>query len=148
MLEKAEKKLQGKLSSPIIQADALRMPFADNSFDITSIAFGVRNFVNLESGLREIFRVLKPGGSILVLEFGQPNGLFFSPLYRVYSKIFMPLIGGFISGNKKAYQYLPETAGVFPCGSKFNEILQSCGFRNPESKRLSGGIAYCYKAVK
>ena len=135
-------------STEIMQADALCLPFKDQSFDIVTVAFGVRNFEDLEKGLREIQRVLKSDGKILVLEFGQPNSLFFGSLYSFYSKYLMPLIGGAISGNRKAYEYLPETASHFPCAEKFESILKSCGFTAARHKTLTGGIAYAYCAEK
>jgi demethylmenaquinone methyltransferase/2-methoxy-6-polyprenyl-1,4-benzoquinol methylase len=148
MLERAGKKLKSCPETKLIQADALNLPFNDESFDIVSVAFGVRNFENLERGLKEIHRVLKPGGSALILEFGQPGGIFFGPLYNFYSKFVMPNVGGLISGNKVAYEYLPETAKKFPCAENFNSILKSCRFSDTVYKSLTGGIAYCYSAKK
>ena len=147
MLEKGKKKFSGK-NYTLMQADALSMPFADNSFDIVCVAFGVRNFEHLELGLKEIYRVLKSGGHLLILEFGQPRNKIFSTLYKFYSKYIMPTVGGLISGDKAAYRYLPETAGSFPCGERFISILSNCGFSNFKSHSLTGGIAFVYSAEK
>ncbi|MCL4160322.1 UNVERIFIED_CONTAM: hypothetical protein GTU68_067102, partial [Idotea baltica] len=90
----------------VIQGDALNLPFEDNSFDVASVSFGVRNYADLEIGLSEIYRILKPGASVLILEFGQPKVPVFSSFYKLYSKYIMPIIGGFITGNRDAYEYL------------------------------------------
>ena len=130
------------------QGDALNLSFADNQFDLITISFGVRNFENLEHGLREIFRVLKPGGKIAVLEFGQPDGIIFGPLYKFYSRFIMPIIGGLITGNKDAYEYLPETAAAFPCSEDFITILKNVGFSNTRLTRYTLGIAFGYIGEK
>ena len=149
MLEVGRKKFE-VLGTPfeLVQADALNLPFEDTSFDIVSVSFGVRNFKDLNKGLSEILRVLRPGGSILILEFGQPNGLLFGPLYRFYSKYVIPLIGGVLTGNRYAYKYLPETSKNFPAGEKFLSTLKQIGFFNPTSTKLTFGIAQIYKASK
>jgi demethylmenaquinone methyltransferase/2-methoxy-6-polyprenyl-1,4-benzoquinol methylase len=131
-----------------LQGDALNLNFADDQFDIITISFGVRNFENLEHGLTEVYRVLKPGGQIAVLEFGQPDGILFGPLYRFYSKYIMPIIGGVLTGNKNAYQYLPETAAAFPCGDAFLRILSRIGFKDVSLIRYTFGIAFGYKGIK
>jgi demethylmenaquinone methyltransferase/2-methoxy-6-polyprenyl-1,4-benzoquinol methylase len=131
-----------------LQGDALNLNFADNQFDLITVSFGVRNFENLEHGLKEIHRVLKPGGQIAVLEFGQPDGVLFGPFYRFYSRYIMPRIGGLLTGNQDAYEYLPETAAAFPCGEQFLEILKRVGFHNPKLTRYTFGIAYGYCGVK
>lgn len=140
----AKKKARG---FTLVQADALALPFRDQSFDIVTVAFGVRNFEDTHRGLREIARVLKPGGHLLVLEFGQPRGLF-GALFRFYSRTVMPLIGGMLTGDREAYTYLPRTAGAFPCGEQFCGIVAECGFRAERADPLTGGIAYVYRAVK
>jgi len=135
-------------SYALVQGDALSLPFADESFDIVSVAFGVRNFEDLRTGLREMKRVTKQGGKILVLEFGQPTGFLFGPLYRFYSRYLMPLIGGVITGNKAAYTYLPKTAEQFPCGAQFEAVLEEVGLQLEASEALTGGIAYIYVAAR
>lgn len=130
------------------KGDAQALTYNDNSFDITSVAFGVRNYTDLELGLSELYRVLKPGGSALILEFGQPKIPIFSSLYKFYSKYIMPLIGGLVTGNKEAYTYLPNTAKEFPCREDFLEKLNSAGFSKNKYKSLTLGIAYAYLATK
>jgi demethylmenaquinone methyltransferase/2-methoxy-6-polyprenyl-1,4-benzoquinol methylase len=129
----------------LVQGDALRLPFADKSFDVATVSFGVRNFEDLAAGLKEIRRVLHPEGRLVVLEFGQPGGLW-GFLYQLYSKFFMPIIGGVLTGNFHAYRYLPKTAEEFPCGDKFSSILNTCGYSVSVVRSLSGGIAYLYVA--
>lgn len=131
-----------------VQSDALRLPFPDKTFDVVSVAFGVRNLENLPAGLREILRVLKPGGRLLVLEFGQPRGLFFAPIFRLYSRFLMPLIGGVLTGNRHAYTYLPETSKQFPCGEAFVAKLDEAGFINRTFAALTGGIAFAYACAR
>ncbi|MCB0317589.1 MAG: ubiquinone/menaquinone biosynthesis methyltransferase [Bdellovibrionales bacterium] len=133
---------------PRMQADALNQPFLDGKFDVITVSFGVRNFEDLTAGIKEMLRVLKPGGSLLVLEFGQPKNKLFSWLYNFYSKHVMPIIGGLLTGNRQAYEYLPETAAKFPCAYDFCEILSELGFCNVNYHQLSLGIAYAYSAVK
>ncbi len=130
------------------QGDAMRLPFADAVFDVVSVAFGVRNFEDRHRGLREIFRVLKPGGHALILEFGQPKNFFMRAGYQLYSKWGMPVIGGALTGNKDAYSYLPETAKEFPCGEDFCALLRECGLQPKNTRALTGGIAYMYAARK
>ena len=146
MLEQGAAKFGTKF--PLVQSDALRLPFADASFDLVTVAFGVRNFENLTTGLKEIRRILKPGGQLAVLEFGQPRGSIFGPLYRWYSKNIMPLIGGLLTGNMAAYKYLPQTAAHFPCAEAFGEVLTECGYRCEAIRPLTFGIAYIYLGIK
>lgn len=147
MLKKAcEKEINRQ--GPLIQGDALKLPFADASFDIASVAFGVRNFEDVERGLRELKRVIRPGGALLILDFGQPWLPGFRTVFNLYSKYIMPSIGGFLTGNKEAYVYLPKTSKEFPCGDKFLNILHDIGYANASFKSLSCGIAYAYVAYK
>lgn len=132
----------------LAQSDALSLPFKDESFDVVTIAFGVRNFEDLRLGLRESRRVLKRGGSIIVLEFGQPFVPGFSMLFKVYSKWIMPIVGGLLSGNRAAYEYLPKTSAAFPCRSEFEAILRLEGFAVETTRPLTGGIAYLYKGIR
>lgn len=134
-------------SAGLVQADALSLPFAADCFDFTAAAFGVRNFENTLAGLREIYRVLRPGGVLHVLEFGQPRGVFGS-LFRFYSKWVMPNVGGLLTGNKAAYTYLPQTSAKFPCGADFASMLYQAGFTTKEVRPLTGGIAWIYRARK
>lgn len=147
MLKAGEQRRIGNTKFDVVQATALKLPFRPESFDIVSVAFGVRNFEDLRSGLREIARVLKPGGNLLVLEFGQPKGIF-GKLFKLYSTYIIPIIGGFLTGDRQAYEYLPKTSATFPCAKDFEIILKECGFVPQLSKPLTGGIAYAYCAQK
>jgi demethylmenaquinone methyltransferase/2-methoxy-6-polyprenyl-1,4-benzoquinol methylase len=146
MLEHApQKATDAGLDIAFQQADVLALPFPDDAFDIASIAFGIRNVDDPVAGLRDMARVVKPGGKVVVLEFGQPDGLFFGPLYRFYSSTVMPLVGGAISGNFKAYRYLPETAAQFPAGDSFLALMTEAGsFAGARAHSLWGGIAFTY----
>lgn len=145
MVEPAPAKAKSKnLEIDFEVADAMNLPYADNSFDITSISFGIRNVDDPVKALSEMARVVKPGGRVVVLEFGQPKGLISLP-YRIYSKYIMPTIGGWLSGNKQAYTYLPETSARFPAGDKFIELMEKTGsFSKKRFVSLTGGIAYIY----
>jgi demethylmenaquinone methyltransferase/2-methoxy-6-polyprenyl-1,4-benzoquinol methylase len=127
-----------------LRGDAMSIPFPDNSFDIVTIAFGIRNVDDPSTCLREITRVLRPGGRVGVLEFGQPTVPGFSALYRLYSKHLMPAIGGAITGDRDAYVYLPETSKEFPCGVKFASMMTEAGLQGVAVKQLFGGISYIY----
>ncbi len=125
-------------------ADAMDLPYEDNSFTIASIAFGIRNVDDPLVCLKEMVRVVKPGGRVVVLEFGQPKGVVRLP-FQFYSKHVMPTIGGLISGNRDAYTYLPETSAKFPAGDKFLELMDEAGvFSERRAESLTGGIAYVY----
>ena len=149
MLQVAEKRFNSRIKRfELKEADAMALPFSDGSFDAVTCSFGVRNFKDLSQGLSEIERILKPGGEILVLEFGQPQGLIFGSLFKFYSKYIMPIIGGLLTGNRQAYEYLPETSKAFPCNYEFVNILSAQGFKNAIIKPCTFGIAYAYKGVK
>lgn len=151
MLEVGRKKVAEKgMASTITlqQADSENLPFEDNTFDVVSVAFGVRNFENLEKGLSEIRRVLKPGGKALVLEFSQPTGFPFKQVYKFYFKNILPVLGKAISKDASAYTYLPESVNAFPHGKQFTEILQTVGFKNTRLQPVTFGVATIYEAVK
>ena len=151
MLEVGEEKIkQKKLTERIILklADAENLPFKDNSFDTITVAFGVRNFENLEKGINEIKRVLKNNGKLIVLEFSQPKNIIVSSIYNLYSKYFMPFVGGIISKDKKAYKYLDESSRKFISGEKFLNLLEHIGLKNNKCKRLTFGIASIYTGEK
>ncbi|MCC5942577.1 MAG: bifunctional demethylmenaquinone methyltransferase/2-methoxy-6-polyprenyl-1,4-benzoquinol methylase UbiE [Balneolaceae bacterium] len=125
-------------------ADAMDLPYEDDSFTIASIAFGIRNVDDPLVCLKEMARVVKPGGRVVVLEFGQPTGVVRVP-FQIYSKHVMPAIGGLISGNREAYTYLPETSAKFPAGEKFLELMDEAEvFSERKAESLTGGIAYVY----
>ncbi len=129
-------------------ADALALPMRDERFDVASIAFGIRNVDDPLRCLREMARVVKRGGSVIVLEFGQPRGAF-GALFRAYSRGVMPLLGGLLTGNRAAYQYLPRTAAAFPAGERFLALMRESGaFSRTEAHPLTFGTAYVYRGVK
>ena len=128
-------------------ADVLALPYPDASFDVATIAFGIRNVDDPLRCLRELARVVKPGGRVVVLEFGQPKGAF-GALYRVYSRGVMPLVGGLVTGNRAAYEYLPRTAAAFPAGERFLDLMRSAGsFSHVEARPLLFGTAFVYRGV-
>ncbi|MGB3617898.1 MAG: bifunctional demethylmenaquinone methyltransferase/2-methoxy-6-polyprenyl-1,4-benzoquinol methylase UbiE [Catalinimonas sp.] len=127
--------------------DSEKLPFADNEFDAVIVAFGVRNFENLEAGLRDIRRVLKPGGAALILEFSQPRGAI-GPAYQAYFRHVLPKIGQWVSGDSSAYTYLPESVAQFPEGGAFLQILEATGFHAPVWRPLTFGIASAYLGQK
>ncbi len=128
--------------------DSENIHFEDESFDAVIVAFGVRNFENLEKGLCEMHRVLKTGGKVIILEFSMPRTFPIKQLYKFYFKRMLPWVGGLISGNKSAYEYLPDSVEKFPHGEAFLKILRSCGFNNATQKRLSAGVASIYIGYK
>jgi demethylmenaquinone methyltransferase/2-methoxy-6-polyprenyl-1,4-benzoquinol methylase len=129
-------------------ADALALPYPDASFDLASISFGIRNVDDPVRCLREMARVVKPGGRVLVLEFGQPRGLW-GALYRFYSLVVMPFVGGLLTGNRAAYQYLPRTAAAFPAGEAFLELMDRSGsFAGRSARSLTGGITWLYQGSR
>lgn len=138
--------LSGRIGT--VAAAAEELPFGDGEFDAVTVAFGVRNFGDLSRGIGEAFRVLRPGGSLYVLEFSMPKGWFFGPLYRFYFRNVLPLIGGIVSGDRKAYRYLQGSVEEFPAGDAFLEIVRGCGFGEGRAGRLTGGVATLYSAVK
>lgn len=137
-----------KESSIFLQADALQLPFPDETFSLITVSFGVRNLEKLEVGLQEMFRVLKSGGHLLVMEFGQPRNRVWRALFSLYSFQIMPLLGGLLTGNRAAYEYLPRTSQKFPCGEAFIAQLKAAGFSSCTARSLSGGVAYIYYGQK
>jgi demethylmenaquinone methyltransferase/2-methoxy-6-polyprenyl-1,4-benzoquinol methylase len=125
-------------------ADAMALPFADATFDVASIAFGIRNVDDPVKCLKEMARVVKPGGRVVVLEFGQPRGVF-GALFRFYSKTIMPAIGGLLTGNRAAYEYLPRTAAAFPSGERFLGLMdQADAYRERVANPMTFGTSYVY----
>lgn len=129
----------------LVRGDAADLPFSDGSFNAVTVAFGVRNFEDLPLGVRGMFRVLKPGGRLFVLEFSRPHGLM-GPLFRLYFHKVMPFIGRLISKDSAAYSYLPASVDAFPEGEAFGAILGEQGGHDVTSERLTGGIATLYTA--
>lgn len=151
MLEVGRKKVAEKNLSHLIemvQGDSENLPFDDNYFDVITVSFGVRNFENLKKGLTEIHRVLKPGGTFVVLEFSQPTKFPMKQLFGFYSKYILPLIGKVVSKDNSAYTYLPESVAAFPFGEDFNAILRNLNYNNVSNKALTFGIASIYTAKK
>ncbi len=130
------------------KGDSENMPFADNSFDAITVAFGVRNFENLEKGLQEFHRVLKPGGVAIVLEFSKPKYFPFKQLYKFYFFHILPRLGGMISKDSSAYIYLPESVMAFPDDQDFLNVLAKTGFAERRQWRLTLGIATIYLGQK
>lgn len=151
MLEVGKKKITHKQLDHKIEmvlGDSEKMPFDDNSFDAITVAFGIRNFENLEQGLSEILRVLKPNGVFVILETSVPTKTPFKQGYKLYTKRILPLIGKLFSRDKVAYSYLSESASVFPFGEALNNILLKIGFINAEALPQTLGVATIYKASK
>ena len=148
MLDIAERKRVAKKIEwlEFIRADALELPLPDNSADIVSVSFGIRNVDDPLRCLAEMKRVARENGKIVVLEFGQPKVPVFSSIYRWYSKYLMPRIGGALTGNRAAYQYLPETSSAFPAADQFLELMKQANLEKMSYRRLFGGIAYIYLA--
>jgi demethylmenaquinone methyltransferase / 2-methoxy-6-polyprenyl-1,4-benzoquinol methylase len=142
----ARKSLTDKIE--LVYGDSEALPFRDASFDAVTVAFGVRNFENLEKGLSEIHRVLKPGGMIMVLEFSKPGRFPVKQLYGTYFRYILPAIGKMISKDNAAYSYLPASVKAFPDGQDFLNILNSTGFTNNCQKPLTFGIASIYTGLK
>ena len=132
----------------MIQGDAENMPFEDNTFDIVTAGFGVRNFEDLEKGLLEFQRVLKPGGKVVILEFSQPQGFPMKQLYHFYSFKILPTIGKIFSKDARAYTYLPESVMAFPYGKEVVSILEKLNFKQAKYQKLTFGIASIYECVK
>jgi demethylmenaquinone methyltransferase/2-methoxy-6-polyprenyl-1,4-benzoquinol methylase len=151
MLELGRKKIQ-KLglqnTIELLNGDSETINFGDESFEAVTVAFGVRNFENLEKGLSEIKRVLKPGGKLVVLEFSRPRSAMVKTMYNLYMKKIAPGVGRIFSKNRNAYQYLDESIQHFPEGKNFTAILDKLGYRNTYNKPLSLGICSIYCGEK
>jgi demethylmenaquinone methyltransferase/2-methoxy-6-polyprenyl-1,4-benzoquinol methylase len=151
MLDMGRKKmisrgLQDKIE--MVSGDSENLPFADNIFDAVTVGFGVRNFENLSKGLSEIYRVMKPGATLAVLEFSRPRRFPFKQVYNFYFKAILPKLGLWISKDKAAYTYLPESVDAFPDGADFIAILEKIGFKNTSCTTLTFGISSIYLAQK
>ncbi len=139
MLEIAATKIPNEL--PLIEGDALQLPFRDGAFDVVTIAFGLRNLSSIEGGLAELRRVLKPGGWVAVLEFSRPANAMLRPLFGMYFTKVLPLMGGLISGKRTAYSYLPASVQKFPDQQQLSLLMQRAGFDQVQFENLTGGIA-------
>jgi demethylmenaquinone methyltransferase / 2-methoxy-6-polyprenyl-1,4-benzoquinol methylase len=145
--QKAEK-LNAAAIVSFVQGDSEQMVFADNTFDAITVGFGVRNFENLETGLREMHRVLKPGGRVAILEASQPHNAIIRAVYSLYFNYIVPRIGRLFSKDVRAYTYLPESVRAFPQGFDFVKILENIGFRNVKWQPLTLGVCAFYTMEK
>jgi len=151
MLDVGRRKVREKHLEHLVElrsGDSENLPFEENNFDAVTVAFGVRNFENLERGLQEIFRVLKPGGMAVVLEFSKPRKFPFKQIYSFYFKFILPKIGRIVSSDKAAYTYLPESVEAFPDGEDFLHILHHVGFKHTQCRSLTFGISSIYIGTK
>lgn len=149
MLTRAQEKVRrAGVSLPFLEADALNLPFVEDSFDVVTAAFGFRNLANYQRGLEEIRRVLKRGGEAGILEFALPQRGLFARLYRLYFHRVLPWLGGMISGSRAAYSYLPASVERFPDCNGFARWMESAGFRNVRYQLWTGGTVALYLAEK
>jgi demethylmenaquinone methyltransferase/2-methoxy-6-polyprenyl-1,4-benzoquinol methylase len=149
MLDVGRKKItdQGITNVKLEYGDSEQLRFEDNQFDAVIVAFGVRNFENLDQGLAEINRVMRPGGVAMILEFSKPTGLF-GLIFSIYNKTLLPLWGKLFSGDSAAYTYLPESVAAFPEGNEFKQIMRSLSYRKVNDRRLTFGVCSIYTGIK
>ena len=151
MLKVGEKKVKEQgldKQITLIQADSEQLPFADETFDGASIAFGIRNFERPVAGMAEIRRVLKPGSTLFILEFSKPTQFPFKQFFAFYFRFILPVWGKLISKDNAAYSYLPESINAFPYGRAFLDLMEEAGFRDARQQKLSFGVASLYSATK
>lgn len=149
MLVEANRKVAARhFRTPLFEADALALPLADASLDLITVAFGFRNLANYERGMKEMLRVLKPGGVAAVLEFSQPTNAVFGALYGFFSTRVLPWVGGMVSGSQDAYSYLPESIGRFPGADDLAAQMKRAGFAHVEFERMTGGAVALHLARK
>lgn len=151
MLSKGREKMVQRKVDHIISmrlGDSENLPFEDHYFDALTVGFGVRNFENLEKGLSEMLRVVRPDGKLLILEFSKPKKIPIKQAFGFYSKRLIPFIGKMVSKDKRAYAYLPESVEAFPEGKNFESILEKLGYKDVKSTLISGGIATIYSGIK
>ena len=151
MLAVGKNKMKEKKLDHVVEmvlGDSEDMPFDDNYFDAVTVGFGVRNYENLEKGLKEMLRVTRLGGKIVILEFSKPKKFPIKQTFAFYARVVIPFLGKRISKDEKAYAYLPESVASFPEGKEFTDILEKLGYKQVESSLLSGGIATIYSGIK
>ncbi len=151
MLDLGRKKIQKKgleKQITLMHGDSENLPFEENRFDAVTVAFGVRNFENLAAGLSEMYRVLKPGGKTVILEFSIPRNRLFRSIFNFYFLHILPFIGRMVSKDMQAYNYLPESVQNFPSGPAFIDKMKGCGFTNAVCYSLGFGIASIYTGEK
>lgn len=151
MLDVGIEKMKRKGLDHVIQmriGDSEQLPFEDGYFDALTVGFGVRNYENLEKGLTDMLRVLRPGGKAIILEFSKPKRFPMKQAFGFYSKRIIPFFGKRISKDQRAYEYLPESVAAFPEGKAFTDILEKVGYTKISAKTVSGGIATIYAGSK
>jgi demethylmenaquinone methyltransferase/2-methoxy-6-polyprenyl-1,4-benzoquinol methylase len=149
MLEIAQRKAEtDSRAIPFIEGDALSLPFADETFDVVTIAFGLRNLAGVSDGLRELRRILRPGGRVAVLEFSSPVLPGFRALFRFYFTRVLPRLGGLVSGARGAYEYLPDSVSRFPDQKRLAEMMGEAGFEEVSYRNLTGGIAALHTGTR
>lgn len=151
MLKVAAKKLEEfQLNQRIelVKGDSEQLPFDDDSFDAITCAFGVRNFGNLQAGLKEMHRVINEKGQVIILEFSKPKNKIIQKLYYFYFFNVLPFVGNLLSGDQRAYSYLPESVNAFPSGKEFESVLKQAGFKTVVCKPQTFGICTIYQAKK
>ncbi|TWJ02547.1 demethylmenaquinone methyltransferase/2-methoxy-6-polyprenyl-1,4-benzoquinol methylase [Mucilaginibacter frigoritolerans] len=151
MLDIAQQKIDKRGMGDLFEiklGDSEKLPFSDSQFDAVTVAYGVRNFENLETGLADIQRVLKPGGKAVVLEFSKPKVFPIKQLYKFYFNYITPGIGKLFSKDSRAYTYLPESVAAFPDGEKFTGLMDKVGFKNTKYRPLAFGICSIYTGIK
>ncbi|MBW7867567.1 MAG: bifunctional demethylmenaquinone methyltransferase/2-methoxy-6-polyprenyl-1,4-benzoquinol methylase UbiE [Brumimicrobium sp.] len=142
------KKLKQENIISMIHGDSENLPFENDEFDALTVGFGVRNYEHLEKGLAEMLRVVKPNGTLVILEFSKPKRFPLKQLFGIYSKYMIPFFGKLFSKDNAAYTYLPESVAIFPEGKDFLNILEKVGYRNTKAIPVSGGIATIYVGIK
>ncbi|MEJ1240379.1 bifunctional demethylmenaquinone methyltransferase/2-methoxy-6-polyprenyl-1,4-benzoquinol methylase UbiE [Chryseolinea sp. T2] len=151
MLDVGKKKIDAKGLNNVVSlqyGDSESLPFGDNSFDAITVGFGVRNFEDLRQGLSEMYRVLKPGGKAVILEFSRPKSFPFKQVYNFYFSFILPRIGKMVSKDDSAYTYLPKSVEAFPDGEDFLRILQDVGFKQNQCRSLTFGVSSIYIGTK
>jgi demethylmenaquinone methyltransferase/2-methoxy-6-polyprenyl-1,4-benzoquinol methylase len=151
MLDVARKKIQDRNLQHVFSVqtgDSEGLHFSDDHFDAITVAFGVRNYENLEKGLADMYRVLKPGGKIVILEFSKPRKFPIKQGYNFYFKHVTPMLGKLFSKDNRAYCYLPESVAAFPDGEEFTRLMNKVGFTNTKDRRLTFGISAIYTGIK
>ncbi len=151
MLERARKKIAGRGLQErlkVLRGDAMEIPLGDSEFNVTTIAFGIRNLTDVSVGLKEMFRVLKPGGKVLVLEFSLPSNRLIRTGYLLYFRHLLPVVGGLISGDQYAYKYLNRTVETFPYGREFCILMERARFVTVREHRMTFGIATIYEGTR